>query len=281
MVNMQWIKKYKNWIIGSMIILVVLTIAFLSGGTKSATSPVSGGEGTEATGQELISSSEGSTEFNSFGRRNNTREGTSTRAEESNTDKSGKNEGAATETGAGRTSEQTGSHEDPDKGSADTEKETGTTERPDGNTSDDTAVSGTEAETTENSPVTFTCTISISCASIINHMDSLDPAKAELIPEGGVILGTTSVTVTEGESVYDVLRRTCSNAGIPLDASFTPATGSAYVRGIQNIYEFDCGSLSGWKYSVNGSYSNYGCSAYILKEGDSIQWNYTCDMNNE
>lgn len=132
------------------------------------------------------------------------------------------------------------------------------------------------AQNTE-AAVTFSCTISISCASILNHMDTLDSAKAALVPSDGVILGTTTVTVTEGESVYDVLRRTCTDAGIPLDASIAPAYGTAYVRGINNIYEFDCGSVSGWKYYINGTYTNYGCSTYILKEGDSIQWDYSCD----
>lgn len=27
---------------------------------------------------------------------------------------------------------------------------------------------------------------------------------------------------------------------------------SAYIEGINNLYEFDCGELSGWMYKVNG-----------------------------
>lgn len=274
---LQWMKKYKNWIIGSTIVVMVLVIAFLSGGTKTAPPSSSGETATDSSGQELFSSVRSSTESDSSRRdtmegRNESEGGSSTWSEGTDSDTSERNSGVSTDTGAGRStekkSESTSVDRNADTNSTNTE-----------NTESASAASDTEVETTENEPVTFSCTISISCANILNHLDSLDPAKTELVPEGGVILGTTTVTVTEGDSVYDVLRRICSNAGISLDASFTPATGSAYVRGIQNIYEFDCGSLSGWKYSVNGSYSNYGCSAYILKEGDSIKWNYVCDIN--
>lgn len=40
---------------------------------------------------------------------------------------------------------------------------------------------------------------------------------------------------------------------------------SAYIEGINNLYEFDCGSLSGWMYKVNEWFPNYGCSRYVLK----------------
>ena len=52
---------------------------------------------------------------------------------------------------------------------------------------------------------------------------------------------------------------------------------SYYIEGINNLYEFDCGSESGWMYKVNGWFPNYGCSAYPLKDGDVIVWCYTCN----
>ena len=51
---------------------------------------------------------------------------------------------------------------------------------------------------------------------------------------------------------------------------------SAYIEGIANLYEFDCGSQSGWMYKVNGWFPNYGCSKYAVNEGDTIVWCYTC-----
>ena len=52
---------------------------------------------------------------------------------------------------------------------------------------------------------------------------------------------------------------------------------SYYVEGIGNLYEFDCGSESGWMYKVNGWFPNYGCSSYTLSDGDVIVWCYTCN----
>lgn len=123
---------------------------------------------------------------------------------------------------------------------------------------------------------THTCTFSIDCATILNNMADLDPEKVELVPADGTILATTTVTFSEGESVFDVLQRVCIDNGIHMEASWTPMYNSAYVEGIHNLYEFDCGNESGWMYSVNGWYPNYGCSRYQLAQGDTVQWRYTC-----
>lgn len=90
------------------------------------------------------------------------------------------------------------------------------------------------------------------------------------------ILDTTTVTFSEGESVFDVLQRTCRERGIHMESSWTPIYNSAYVEGIANLYEFDVGSQSGWMYKVNGWFPNYGCSRYALQQGDEICWMYTC-----
>ena len=125
------------------------------------------------------------------------------------------------------------------------------------------------------------CTISISCASILDHMDWLDPAKTALIPENGWILGSTELTFTEGESVFDVLLRVCTEKKIHMEFEETPMYQSAYIEGIYNIYEFDCGELSGWMCSVNGWFPNYGCSRYTLSDGDVIRWVYTCELGDD
>ncbi len=122
------------------------------------------------------------------------------------------------------------------------------------------------------------CTMSIDCMTILDRLDSLDPAKLDVLPTDGIILDTVSVEIYEGESVFDVLRRVCSQYGIQLESSWTPGYNSAYVEGIGNLYEKDCGSLSGWTYMVNGWQPNYGCSRYALHDGDRVQWRYTCDL---
>lgn len=132
-----------------------------------------------------------------------------------------------------------------------------------------------------NAGKTYTCYFSIECSTILNNLDQLDGEKLELIPYNGVILSQTAVTFYEGESVFDVLQRLCREKGIHMESSWTPIYNSAYIEGIYNLYEFDCGSLSGWMYQVNGWYPNYGCSRYQLADGDVVQWRYTCDLGND
>ena len=135
---------------------------------------------------------------------------------------------------------------------------------------------------------TYTCTISISCSTILANWDAWDEwdeetaaAKKPLVPSDGVILPSTTVTFSEGESVYDVLQRVCRENGIHMEASWTPMYNSAYVEGINNLYEFDVSQGSGWMYRVNGWFPNYGCSRYALQNGDVVEWLYTCDLGND
>ena len=128
---------------------------------------------------------------------------------------------------------------------------------------------------------TYTCTFSIECSTILNNLKDLDPDKRELVPVGGVILAPTKVTFYEGESVFDVLQRVCKEKGIHMESSWTPIYNSAYIEGIHNLYEFDCGELSGWMYRVNGWYPNYGCSRYQLVDGEKVEFRYTCDLGKD
>ena len=132
-----------------------------------------------------------------------------------------------------------------------------------------------EAEVTDQA---LTCTLTVRCDSILAHMDWLDPEKAELVPADGVLFPTATVTFYEGESVFHVLQREMKKAGIHLEFTNTPIYNSAYIEGIGNLYEYDCGELSGWMYQVNGWFPNYGCSRYPLQAGDNVQWVYTCDL---
>ena len=97
----------------------------------------------------------------------------------------------------------------------------------------------------------------------------------------GYIMAPRTVYFNEGETVFDVLYRECRASGIHMSSRWTPIYNSAYIEGINNIYEFDGGELSGWMYMVNGWYPNYGCSQYYLKDGDVIAWRYTCDLGRD
>ena len=125
------------------------------------------------------------------------------------------------------------------------------------------------------------CTISIECATILDHMEDLKETKKEFVPEDGWILTETEVSFKGGETAFDVLKQICGEKGIHLSSRYTPLYKSYYVEGINQIYEFDCGKNSGWMYSVNGEYPNYGASSYKLKDGDKIEWRYTCSLGSD
>ncbi len=143
---------------------------------------------------------------------------------------------------------------------------------------DDTAEPAESATAADTPPAEPVCTVSISCAAILDNWDLLDPDKAELVPADGWLLTPVTVTLSDGESAFDVLLRVCQDNRIHLEYQDTPAYGSAYIEGIGNLYEFDCGDLSGWMFRVNGEFSNYGCSEYTLADGDVVEWVYTCDL---
>ena len=128
---------------------------------------------------------------------------------------------------------------------------------------------------------TYRCTVSISCASILEHMELCSEEKRELIPEDGWLLKPVEVTFQEGQSAFDVLQQVCRDNRIHMEFSTTPVYNSAYIEGIGNLYEFDCGEVSGWMYKVNDWFPNYGCSRYQLQNGDVVEWEYTCELGKD
>lgn len=142
-------------------------------------------------------------------------------------------------------------------------------------------------------PQKHTCTISISCASVLANSDKLKKEKASFVPKDGIILRETTVEFTPGETVFDILKRACASGhcadnckycqagGIQLEFEYTPGYDNYYIEGIHQIYEKDCGSKSGWMYKVNGAFPNEGCSSYAVKDGDKIEFVYTCDLGND
>ncbi|MEG0357465.1 MAG: DUF4430 domain-containing protein [Christensenellaceae bacterium] len=126
-----------------------------------------------------------------------------------------------------------------------------------------------------------TCTLYIECSTILNHMDQFDRDKMDVLPSDGIIYSAKEVAFYEGESVFDVLLREMQKNRIHMEYSMTPGYNSNYIEGIGNIYQYDCGELSGWMYSVNGWFANYGCSRYPLVQGDVVELHYTCDLGRD
>lgn len=139
----------------------------------------------------------------------------------------------------------------------------------------------TETQKAAFSDKEYRCTLSVRCDSVFENISLLDPEKIELIPKDGVILPPTEVTFYEGESVFNLLLREMRKNNIHFEYVNTPLYNSAYIEGINNLYEFDCGELSGWMYKVNGWFPNYGSSRYLLESGDIVEWIYTCNLGRD
>ena len=126
-----------------------------------------------------------------------------------------------------------------------------------------------------------TCSILVDCSTIFDNKDKIRESILNAQPADGVILSIENLSFTPGETAFDILQRLMRENGIPMEFSQSPAYNSKYVEGINNLYEFDCGERSGWMYSVNGEFLNYGSSAVEIKSGDRIQWRYTCDLGED
>ncbi|MFQ8690121.1 MAG: DUF4430 domain-containing protein [Blautia sp.] len=128
-------------------------------------------------------------------------------------------------------------------------------------------------------------TLSIRCDTILDHYEDLDPALQDekYVPKDGVILEPTEYVLRKGDSVFDILNRATRNEHIQMEyqGAKDNVYGSAYIQGINYIYEFSCGPLSGWMYRVDGEFPGYGISRYELEDGDEIELVYTCDLGRD
>jgi hypothetical protein len=87
------------------------------------------------------------------------------------------------------------------------------------------------------------------------------------------ILSSSKVTIKDGETIFDVLLHATKKAGIQVDYDGGGAT--AYVNGIDNIYEFDYGPRSGWLFKLNGVSLTKSSGLVKIKAGDRIECYYT------
>lgn len=119
--------------------------------------------------------------------------------------------------------------------------------------------------------------ISIRCDTVLGKSESSH------IPKDGIILDTTELEITENQTVYDLLTDAAKAYNIQVENSGVNGQNSsmAYIRGINYIYEFDFGELSGWMYKVNGQTPSVGCGEYVLSPGDKVEWLYTCDLGKD
>jgi hypothetical protein len=97
--------------------------------------------------------------------------------------------------------------------------------------------------------------------------------------ETGVILKVTKVSIEEGDTVLELLKKVTKQNRIHME--YRGSGPTAYIEGIQNLYEFDKGPKSGWMYSVNGVFMKKGAGTTEIQPGDKIEWAYTLDLGKD
>lgn len=125
-------------------------------------------------------------------------------------------------------------------------------------------------------------TISIDCKTILDNYDMLDEnlKNERYVPKDGIIVEETKYAIDENDTAFSILQKAVRDKKIHMEfqGADKNSLGSVYVQGINHIYEFSCGELSGWLYSVNGEFGNVSAADYKLKDGDSVKWQYSCDL---
>ncbi len=152
-----------------------------------------------------------------------------------------------------------------------TTQKTSATKKAENKTTTKKAVKTTTTSTTSSS---ITCSIEIECKKVLNNMDNLKAGHEEFVPADGIIMSTRTVTIDNGDTAYDALKAACSKSGVTINAQ--NSVYGIYVKGFNNIDEFDCGKQSGWVYTVNGSSPPKSCDKYTVSQGDSIIFSYVC-----
>ena len=123
----------------------------------------------------------------------------------------------------------------------------------------------------------ITCSIAITCDAISGNGKLTSAGHPELEPyaSNATILGTTSYTLKEGATAFDILKQACRGQQVEFDAEYTEAYDSYYVKSINHLPEIvSAGTNGGWMYLVNGVSPNVGASSYELSEGDAVTWYY-------
>ncbi len=116
-------------------------------------------------------------------------------------------------------------------------------------------------------------TMTIRCDTIVGK------AQSKHIPENGIILKETEFSIEAGDTAYDILIEAARKYNIQVENE--GSAEMAYISGINYLYEFDFGDLSGWVYHVNAVAPSVGCGEYTLSDGDNIEWHYTCNLGND
>jgi len=96
--------------------------------------------------------------------------------------------------------------------------------------------------------------------------------SVSLAEEKEFILDLTMVELKENDTALGILKRLMKEHKIHME---TGGSGDLeYVKGIDNIYEFDAGPQSGWVFYVNNEMPLESAGKMKVKDGDMVDWVY-------
>ena len=112
----------------------------------------------------------------------------------------------------------------------------------------------------------------------------VDLGSSSYLPAYVTWLPTTSFTLNEGATVYDLFIKATTQAGIRsvgaennyVETIFAPSTLGGY-----ELSEFTNGKRSGWMYTINGRHPGFGLKDQMLQNGDVVVWHYVNDYSYE
>lgn len=128
-----------------------------------------------------------------------------------------------------------------------------------------------------------TVSLEIRADTAVQNVAKIKPSLHQYIPADGTILAQQQYVLRPDDTVFSIVNRAVRHEKIQMEyqGADINAYNSVYIQGIQYLYEFSCGPLSGWMYEVNGDFPNVGVSQYTLKDGDDIVLHYTCDLGRD
>ena len=121
----------------------------------------------------------------------------------------------------------------------------------------------------------------------VRRQDEIDSGRIgpKYVQPLGQIIPTTQMAIQEGDTMADITLRLLDQKGIGYDHDGT-TKANFYLKALKNFSqggydydyfgEFDAGEGSGWMVTLNDWFINQGASAFILEDGDIIEWQYTC-----
>jgi hypothetical protein len=118
-------------------------------------------------------------------------------------------------------------------------------------------------------------TVNIDCIAAVEATYN----RPIFLSDEGWMLRDYQVSLKEGETAHDALRKACEETDMELET--TGIGSSEFVTGINALLQYECGEKSTWIFFVNGEGSKTAMNDYIPKAGDVLSWRYSLDWGSD